>query len=219
MGRERRVHARVETAFDCELITDRNLWPGQVVDLSYGGARVLGPPGIAEVGDLMRVAMKLPMDAESVTVLGEVRLVTEVDPGRVAYGLRFSQVEPAQRESLTSFIEYLLAGAGVGFRDSPRIARRLEILCRSKQEFRAVMRDISRSGLGLECDQPLLIDEQVTLEIRVEAVDDPLVVTGKVVHTRAVGGDRHHVGLRLGSHSASEKQAIEDFLRKLMSGA
>ena len=105
---------------------------------------------------------------------------------------------------------------GTGGRRTARISRRLDIHCKSKRNFQAVMRDMSQGGVNIDCDEPLVVDEQVDLKIHIEKINESLAVTGRVVHVCSVGEGVYQAGLKFGSQSREQRRAIETFLSHLM---
>ena len=212
---ERRIHARIETELPCTIVGGKTSVPARMVDLSRGGAQLIAAPGIAAVGDSLTLEVQLPTSPTPVTILGEVfRIEGEAEESR--YALRFSIVEPKQREDLTRFLTELLAGKGIGRRSHPRVYRRIPVRFRTARELRAVMDNISRGGMGVECDAPLVVDETVIVDIGAEGIYDSVEIDAVVTHVRSISGDRYQVGLQFVSLTKAKQDQLDGLIERLL---
>ena len=149
-------------------------------------------------------------------MLGEVRRITSgSSPDTRRYGIMLSIVEPRQRELLRTLITTLAEESGIADREHTRVYRRIELLCRSKHETRAIMSDLSKGGLAFFSPVPLMLDEMVTVTIKLDGFGQLLDVDGRVVHARQTK-DGYHVGIQFQEQSAQGKESVASLLRFLI---
>jgi c-di-GMP-binding flagellar brake protein YcgR len=216
VGRDdRRIHARIETDLVCTVLAKDGPRSARIRDLSHGGAQLVGEAGMADLGESLAIEVELPDQDEPIAILGEVcRGVGEGE--QVRYGIRFAVVEPRQHETLARFIDQLADGQGVGQRQHPRVYRRVGVICRTRSQSEAVMHNISQGGLALQCGVPLVLDEEVTVEIRFEPFPEPLELHGRVVHVRTLEAGQYQVGVRFEQLESRRAKALAELIRFLL---
>ncbi|HEX4620204.1 MAG TPA: PilZ domain-containing protein, partial [Myxococcaceae bacterium] len=79
-----REYARVEIELPCLI---DGFTPGQIHNISVGGALVTGPRGLADVDDTVSLEFKVGRES-AVAMFGEVLRVSAGD-GQAAYGIEF----------------------------------------------------------------------------------------------------------------------------------
>ena len=102
--------------------------------------------------------------------------------------------------------------------DDKREAERVPILGEVRGDMKVFqpmhVRDISKTGVTVETPFPLHLDS--LFDIRLTLGDTPVVVKGRVIHSRISDIDQHAVvyraGLELVDPSPSASRAIEEFL-------
>jgi c-di-GMP-binding flagellar brake protein YcgR len=134
------------------------------------------------------------------------------------YGLRFVMVEPKQRADLWRFIEILAQEQGTGQRKHPRVARRVELFCSSQDAFRAMLKNISRGGLAFTCTLPLVLEEKISITIRMPDGQTPLELPGTVVHVRSTPDKQFQVGLKFTALPPEKERQIEALIIGMLSG-
>ena len=220
-GDDRRIHARIETDLPCNVTAGGEYFQGRIRDLSHGGAQILGPVGVADLKDSLEIEIELPGDPEPIAVLGEVCRV-QPEGGQARYGVRFAVIEPRQRDQIIEFIDSLLAGRGIGVRQHPRVHRRVEVVCRTQAQTRAVMSNISQGGLALTCSVPLVLDEEITVEVRVERLPAPFELRGRVAHVRTIPAadgsnvDSYQAGVKFEALAPERQAALGELIKFLM---
>lgn len=208
---KRRAHARVEADIAC--IVDGTT-EGRIRNLSVGGALLFGPVGFGDVDDT--VSVEFPVgEAQPLTVFAEVLRITE--HGIYAeYGLEFVAVEPVEREKIGRCLELVMSGKGVERRRGPRLYRRIELRCRTVEAFYATINNISCGGLGLECEVPLKVGEQVTVELLVGPLGSPLELTGIVKHVHPAEGGLHLVGLHFDPLAPGDRVRLDELIQSVL---
>ena len=210
---KRRAHARIETDIPC---TVDGRTEGRIRNLSVGAALLLAPAGFAELDETVSLEFQVG-EVELVDVLGEVlRIAPREADTDAEYGIQFVAVEPADRVRLARCLDLLVSGNGVGRREAPRLYRRVDLRCQAAREFYGTMENISRGGLGLECEVPLMVGEEVGLEVLVGSLDAPFKLSGVVTHVRPGPGELFRVGLRFGSMSAQQRTNLEQMLQSVL---
>jgi c-di-GMP-binding flagellar brake protein YcgR len=219
MTEELRVHTRVEVDVACEARSERGVaFAARVVDISRGGAAIIALPGLAQFHELLVLDIEpFAGDAERVTVAGEV--VRTAPSGELCrYGIRFSSMPPASAKALRRFISQALAGAGVGTREHTRVYRRIPVTCHSTDEFRAIIQNISRGGLGAVAEVPVVVGEPIVVEIQVQFRDKPLAIPGVVTYVRSLGQTHHQVGIKFAPMPDDKREKLQKALDEYIAG-
>lgn len=208
---ERRLHARILLDLPCALVGSRLRLDGRIRDLSTGGASVSAHAGSVRVQDAFIVAIDVP-GLPALSIPGKVvRLEERGAEGR--YGIRFSDLDPRQREELRLLLDALLQTKGIGTRRHVRLSYCAEVTCRSQKQFCAVMRNICKGGMALACDERLEVGETIAVEIRTSR--RALVIPGRVVHIQSAP-DTVKVGVRFDPLPPDIQDALEGFLRQTL---
>lgn len=207
---ENRVHVRIAALLPCKLISSTGEHATVMLDLSRGGARIETPKQVAELGELITLIIRTPMMKTPVEVTAEV-VRRDVREHGDSLGLRFAKVDPEMAKTLMKYIESIDNTAGGEARRHPRVMRRLEVALTTIAEFRAVMRDVSKGGMGLTCDVPVVLDEAVKVDVRVP--NHPhLVLPGKVVHVRSGAPGTYRVGVKFDELLPETRALLDAFL-------
>ena len=209
----KRAHARVESDIAC--VVDGTT-EARIRNLSLGGALLRAPPGLGELDDTVSLEFQVG-EVEPLAIWGEVVRITANEPN-TDYGIRLVAIEPAHAHKLLRCIDLLMSGRGVGRRDAPRLYRRVELRCRTADDFYATMNDISPGGLGLECEVPVEIGEEVSVQLLVGPHGAGLELTGVVTHTRVAEHGLHRAGLRFAPLGPDVRGRLEALLRSMVVG-
>ena len=174
--------------------------------------------GIARKGETLTVELSLPQVATSISVMAEVVRLTP-GPEWTRYGLRFVIVEPVQQEQLRAFVTSALEREGRGKRKHPRVSRRVDVVCRTADQFRAVMENISRGGLAIRCHTALVVDEVVIIDVSAQsAVGETLELSAQVMHVRTLDAGEFHVGLKFQPLPKEKMAALDALLARMVAG-
>jgi uncharacterized protein (TIGR02266 family) len=102
---DRRAAPRVEMEVEVDFHTDSNFYTGFTEDISEGGL-FIATYQLKPIGTM--VAFELSLNGQIVRAVGEVRWVRDVREEshgvRPGMGLRFTQLEDADREVITAFL-------------------------------------------------------------------------------------------------------------------
>lgn len=208
----------METDLACRVDGVDGSWDGRVRDLSLGGALVLGPAGAAQKDQPMSLGFDVGEPPRRLTVSARVVRVDGDGPTR-RYGVQFANLAPDAQAELTGFLDSVLGGLGAGARKHPRVYRRVEVICLSREEFEAVMENVSRGGMAVDCATPVQPGEEVTVHVLADLSVDALELGGTVVHCERVAHDHHRVGIQFHPLGDAQQKALEGFIRALLGGA
>jgi hypothetical protein len=188
-----REYARVEIDLPCLI---DGYTPGQIHNISIGGALVTGPRGLADVDDTVSLEFKVGLGGP-VEMFGEVLRVSASDR-QASYGIEFVAVEPEQRHQLLRSIDGLLSGGGRGTRAAPRIHRQVAVMVRvaGGEMFPGTMSDISRGGLGLLCEWCPAAEQEITVLLSEGPLEANLELPGNVAHVHRTQDGMLGVGVR-----------------------
>jgi len=217
MTGEQRIHARLEIEAECLVIADSGTEECRIRDLSNSGALIRGSKELAQMGESITVELELPGVETPIGVLGEVvRIIPEGD--KHLYGLRFALVEPRQRDDLTQFIASMLR-EDPSDNKGPKIYRRVPVVCKTPQQSRGLIQDIFKGVLAVDSKVPVVVNEEITLEISASGSKAPLELPGFVSHVRSLENGHYHVGVHLGELSDDGNQAVESFIQDMLTTA
>lgn len=112
-----RAAQRVEARIPVRLMTEQESAEGMIVDLSATGARVLFEPGQLEAGAPapeaeIRLLARLDTN-EAPSELSCVVRSTQEDSARISLGVQYADLEPEAKESISKYIERVVAFADV----------------------------------------------------------------------------------------------------------
>lgn len=209
---ERRVQGRVILECPCSVSTDRGRFQCTVRQISSAGAQVEAPEALGEPRDTAQLEIEGPEGDDPLRLPCQVVHVDPNGPG-FRVGLEFVDLEPEHQAALDRFVESLLGSTGGGARRHARVCRRIEVTCRSADETRAVMCDISQGGLGLESSEPLAVGEEVTVLVELGGFPQPLELKGMVVHSRQVSPNLYQSGLRFQELAPGRQHVLRDLIQ------
>jgi PilZ domain len=184
---EQRRFARLETSLECTVMSDDTEFRARVVNLSRSGAGLVGPVGFAEVGANLILLLERSEGGFSLALPSQVVRVTP-RPEDSVYGVDFVVVPPDVQDELTRLLKALTLEKGQGRRDSPRVAARVKVRCKSRGAFVAQLNDLSRGGLSVKNGQELEPGSPLTVQFGVETSPSLLTVSGEVLRSTPSDG-------------------------------
>ncbi len=216
---ERRVHARIETYIQCKVVSKSRSHLVRLRGLSMDGASILGPNGMADVGDTLAIELDelrsgRPLSAEVVRTEGEGL--------KLRYGVRLKLADAEQREEVSHLIQLLTETKGTSSREHPRIYHYVLIRYRTQEQFEAQMNNFSRGGLGFECETPAKLGERILVEVEVgernERIELPCIVASVRAASSARGPNLFQVGVRFDALTSDQLRAVDEMIRALTAG-
>lgn len=217
-GAEQRAHARIETDLVGTLRVDRGASSARIRDLSVAGALVMAPPGLAAAG--AAVILELEGSGGSPLSLNARVIWRDAHLTGGHYGLQFESLTPPQTEGLRRCLDQVLLGRGQGTREYPRVHRRIGVEVKSLEHASAMMLDISRGGLGIISDTPVVLGDHLELliEFSLEApgLDQPLSLPSDVVRVSPAAAGQYQIGLKFAPLEAARQQQLDGLIRALL---
>lgn len=195
VSEENRSHARIETSVFCTVATPTDGFDANVVNLSLGGAGLLGPHGVAKRGDSVTLMLDRPTEMISLALTATV-VRTAIQGEQTMYGLHFEPLPPDIRGQLVMLLRLIAAGKGTGRRAAPRVARRLVITCHSHDSFRAVLNDLSRGGFSVRSTRSMPVGERLQAKFGVDGLPNLLELEGPVVNSVSTGDGYFRLGVQ-----------------------
>ena len=96
---------------------------------------------------------------------------------------------PDVAEQLARLLKSLVREKGTGRRESPRVAARLKVKCKSRQAFVAQLNDLSRGGISVRSTKDVEPGSTLTVQVGVDAHPSLLTLNGKVLRTTPDAGE------------------------------
>ncbi len=214
-GLEHRRFARIETSLVCNVATATSGFEAAVVNLSFGGAALLGPDGAAAVDEVVTLLLERAAGEISLALHGRIVRVEERHE-RILYGVEFESLPPDDEEQLRRLLQLLAGGRGQGRREHPRVAARVEVTCRTEDIFRGWLADLSKGGLSVRCHRPVAPGDAITVGFGLEGLRGLVEVTGEVVSAFPVERGGHRVGVRFTPPGDEERAEVERVLELLL---
>ncbi len=211
---DKRIHVRLSTVVPCVVQSMVGLNEGRLLDLSRSGAQLETDLDIGDKGEVITLGLGLPEDTVAVQLKAEIVRKSTRGEG-FNHGLRFSVLEFDAKQKLYAFIEQVAGGAGGERRGAARFARRLEIELNTKEQLRAVMRDVSEGGIGLVTAVAVVIDEVVRIDVHIPDMR-PLTLPGRVSYVHAIKDGQFAVGVSFDSLKPETKAQLDGFLKSLL---
>jgi Tfp pilus assembly protein PilZ len=220
-GSENRVHARIHVSTKVEVATPAGMVEAELRDLSKGGACFQIAHPVGGLGET--VELLLPsLDKSEIAVRGQIIRVTPLPSGMKEYGVRFDAVEPSMRQQLLDLIEVLLSASGGGRRSHPRVARRIEVRFGQLLDLKGILEDISKGGLMMTVNEPLVLYEEVDVTVPDLAGAELLILHARVVNQLEVKretGVVWHVNLEFTQMRLEAKRCVDALLRVVIDAA
>lgn len=222
MSRERRVHARIAVALNARVLVGSEEIQLDVRDVSRGGIFLYSKSPLGKVGEVFKLRLALVADIKPVLIEAKlVRVVKDSSrPGGeiLGLGMHFVNVSAEQERALVHLLDRSMKGPGTMNRAYPRIYFLLEVACRSKSDFKALMQDIGEGGIGLAVDRQFQRDEEITVEISRQGTT-PLKLSGWVTSSEPFPGrpGEFRIGVRFARLGAARGELLA-LIEKLYRG-
>ncbi len=179
-GAEQRKYARIETSISCTVATSADGFDAAVVNLSKGGAAVLGPEGVCGVGEKVTLMLERAEGVVNLSVPGTV-VRRELRGEHTLYGVEFDPLPPDEESQLTLLLQMVAAGKGPGRRAHPRVAARVDVTCKSEDSFRGFLNDLSRGGMSVKTLRDVELGKTLVVSFGVPGIRGLVEVSGIVV--------------------------------------
>jgi hypothetical protein len=181
-----------------------------VRDVSAVGAQL---ETSVELGEARKaeVVLRIPETAQlpGLEVVGRV-MYSRLRYGRVRSGIQFTELDAAGHRAVHALLQAVLGLPGGGDRSHPRLHHRHTLVCRSKEEVRAHLNDISRGGLSVISEGTLTVGDLITTSLVVGSLR-PLELPGRVVR---VSGSK--IGIELSTLSPETDALLQKLMTALL---
>ena len=211
---DQRKHARIESSLVCNMATGTEVFEGVVANLSRGGALIMANRSAALVGDTVTVMLEREEGLVSLSLPGTV-VRKDDDEERARFGVEFEPLPPGDDSQLTLLLQLLINGRGQGRRAHPRIAARIEVVCRTESLFRGWVNNLSRGGLSLRCARDVPVGDPIEVSFGVRGLNRLVEVSAEVVSNHPVEGG-FQLGLQFAPLSAAEQTQVNRTLDLLL---
>jgi hypothetical protein len=218
---EKRASARIAVPITARLIVGSQETELSIRDISKGGLFLYATKAPGLLGGAVTLKLGLSSGIRPVLVHGTIARIIP-DPsghGRIlGIGIRFAGNDAATERAVVELIERAMLGPGTGNRAFPRVYYLVEVVCRTKAELKAMMRDIGEGGAGLTVDRAMFPNEEVTVEVRGGKPGETLRLKAIVVSCEAVPGHPtdHRVGVRFTHQTAETRKRLKAFISTLV---
>ncbi|MBW2464753.1 MAG: PilZ domain-containing protein [Deltaproteobacteria bacterium] len=210
MSEERRRRARIAVEIPCTLVGPSATGGGHIYDFSSIGAKVITGHRVASDDD------PVELRADGLTVNGRVMYARERD-GKIVSGIQFLDLDAERYRAVVTFIEGALEGDGGGKRADPRVQHRVEVVCETSKRAKAMLHDISRGGMRVFIEDTVTVGDELTAEITIGTLSEPLLLTGSVVRVKSVdAGNKQLVGVKLGEVPEESQGLLDRLLAHLL---
>jgi len=210
MSEERRRRARIAVEIPCTLVGPSASAGGHIRDVSAVGAKVITAHRVANDDD------PVELRSERLTVKGRVMYARERD-GKILSGIQFLDLDAERYRNVVAFIEGALEGDGGGKRAHPRVQHRIEVVCRTSKRAKGMLHDISRGGMRILVEDTVAVGDELTAEITIGKLPEPLLLTGKVVRVKSdEAGEKHLAGVKLGDIPQESQGLLDRLLDALL---
>lgn len=211
---DQRKHARIESSIVCTLATGSEVFDGVVANLSRGGALVIASRAAASLGDTVMLMLEREEGLVTLSLPGTVvRKDEDAQHGR--YGVAFEPLPPSDQAQLALMLQLLVSGRGQGRREHPRVAARIEVVCRTESLFRGWVDNLSRGGLSLKSVKDVAVGRPIEVSFGVRGLNRLVEIAAEVVSNQAVEGG-FRLGLKFTPLTATEQAQVNRTLSLLL---
>ena len=215
MGDDRRRWARIEAGLECTVASADQTFDAKVVNVSRGGVAVLAAAGLLKDGETVSVMLERGEGSISLAVSGSVVRIVGTGAETV-YGVHFEALPPDSEEQLLALIKLLAAGKGPGRRAHPRVSARINVRCKSRDRFDAILNDLSKGGFSIRCPRAVEEGSMLTVEFGVADHADLIAIEGKVMHVEELPDGKHVAGLSFPPPTADQRAKVQQLLDLLL---
>lgn len=219
---ERRRFARIACPLKVQLTVAGRTQELLARDISKGGIFLFCSYVVSDVGTPVGVALRTEQGVEA-SLPGELVRIVEAPAdhggGILGTGIQWASLDEAQQRALDAILEEMLHGVGGQRRAHPRVSAHLRFACRTDQELKAVLLDLSRGGLQMEIDGRLGVGDPVAVSI--DAPPAPLLsLKARVRRVDAPerGRSYRRVGLEFEPPSPDTDERLKELLEQLVHG-
>lgn len=185
-------HARIEASLVCSVATATDMVDAVVASISKSGARIIAPLGAAAQGDTVTLMLERTEGLVTLSLPSTVVRKEEREQ-RGLYDVDFEPLPPDDEVQLVQLLQLLAAGSGQGRRAHPRVATRVEVVCRTDGILRGWVNDLSRGGLSVKCVRDVAVGKPIDVSFGVKGLKGLVEVKGEVMSSQPVEG-----GFRVG---------------------
>lgn len=211
---DKRKHARIESSIVCSLATGSEVFDGVVANLSKGGALIIASRSAAVVGDTVMLMLEREEGLLTLSLPGSVVRKDE-DEQHGRYGVEFEPLPPADEAQLAVLLQLLLNGRGQGRREHPRIAARIEVVCRTEELFRGWVNNLSKGGLSLKSLKDVAVGQPIEVSFGVRGLHRLVEITAEVVSNQPAA-DGFRLGLKFTPLTETEQAQVHRTLSLLL---
>ncbi len=196
------------------MATATGVFDGVVTNLSKGGAAIIAGLNAAEPDDTVTLMLEREEGLVTLSLTGTIARKEEHD-GRARYGVEFNPLPPEEEAQLRLLLQLLLARAGPGRRAHPRVATRVEVVCRTEDIFRGWLSDLSKGGLAINSVRDAALGSAIAISFGVRGLERLVEVSGEVVTSQHVD-DRFRLGVKFAPLSTNEQAQVTRTLDLLL---
>lgn len=211
---DQRKHARIEASIVCNMATGVDVFDGVVANLSRGGALIIASRSAAEVNETVTLMLEREEGLVSLSLTGTVVRKDEADE-RARYGVEFEPLPPGDDAQLTMLLQLLINGRGQGRRAHPRVAARVEVVCRTETLFRGWVNNLSKGGLSLKSVKDVAVGQPIEVSFGVRGLNRLVEIAAEVVSNHPMA-DGFQLGLQFAPLSAAEQAQVNRTLDLLL---
>ena len=219
-SKEKRAHARIAAPLSARIVVGARETELAVRDVSISGIFLYtrDPPG--PVGTLVSLKLAVTAGIKPIPVQGKIVRIVLDPEGKagtiLGIGVHFETGSPGQAQSVLELLDRAMLGKGTHNRAFPRICYQLEVTCRTKDEVKALLRDIGEGGVGLTVARAFSKDENIMVEIAA-AKGAALRLAGWVVSCESVASKTgsFRIGVRFGRLPPQTRKDLKLFLEAL----
>ena len=211
---DKRTHARIESSIVCNMATGTEVFDAVLANLSKGGALIIASRAAASVSDTVTLMLEREEGLVTLSLPGTVVRKDE-DDERARYGVEFEPLPPGDESQLTMLLQLLITGRGQGRRAHPRVAARIEVVCRTESLFRGWVNNLSRGGLSLRCVKDVAVGQPIEVSFGVRGLNRLVEVSAEVVSNHPVEGG-FQLGLQFAPLSEGEQAQVNRTLDLLL---
>ncbi len=210
---EGRRHGRLEIELGCRLASDADTHDGLILNLGIGGALVRAPSGFATVGQTLGLEIDRPEPALPLLLMGEV-VRARTRETFSEYGVRFLPGPPSLQDELAELVTGLAKARADGA--SPRVHRRLEVRCQTRDQLRATMLDIGHGGVSLRAGSPSTKGETMVVSVTMPGLENGLQLPGVVESCTPEPDGAFLLSVAFSSNSAAEVARMDRLIHLLL---
>ena len=193
-------------------------YQGDLVNISWGGARVLTKESLGDVDETVEIAIP-NYDGKDINIVASIVRTWKSEEMHIT-AIRFSKLYQKDEFRLGNLLQLLLDEEDGNLRKDTRFAQRIDVSYWDPDELKATLKDISMGGMTITMPEPVELDKSIQLQLEGTDGGYSLILRARVVRLDTVevsGYELYQVALEFEHPTEELRSMINTIMHSMMS--